>query len=396
MLTKSAVMQTYNRLPVSFVKGTGVYLFDSTGKRYLDALSGIAVCGLGHAHPQIHNTIAEQSRTLIHTSNLYEIPEQTRLAQRLCEISGMDQAFFCNSGAEANETAIKLARLYGHKKQVKSPTIVVMDGGFHGRTIATLTATSKRSNQAGFDPLLEGFYRIPYNDINAVSKLTKVRHHNIVAVLLESVLGESGVIPASIEYLQKLSQICTANDWLLMLDEVQTGNGRTGKFYAYQHAEIIPDIVTSAKGLGNGIPIGVCLAKESAANLKPGQHGSTFGGNPLACATANKVLDVLYTDQLIDRADYLGKRILSRLKDRLSGVNQVVDIRGSGLMIGIELSYPCKELVAIAMEAGLLLGVSQDTVIRLLPPLILTDAEADQIITSVVTLITDFTCNRQH
>ncbi len=383
----SHLMETYKRLPVAFVRGSGSWLEDAAGKRYLDALSGIAVCGLGHAHPRVTKAIAEQAGTLLHTSNLYEIPLQDRLADRLCALSGMDRVFFANSGAEANEAAIKIARLYGHGRGRSRPSIIVMKSSFHGRTMATLTATGNRKVQAGFEPLLSGFLRAPFNDVEAIRKIAK-NANEVVAILVEPVQGEGGIAVPDPDYLQRLRQICDDHGWLLMLDEVQTGNGRTGRFFAYQHTDVLPDVVTTAKGLGNGVPIGACLARGAAANVfGPGNHGSTFGGNPLVCAAANAVLDVLEEDGLIDRAAVLGARILGGLRTRLKGNNLVSDIRGHGLMIGVELTEPCGALVAQGLAAGILLNVTRDNVIRLLPPLTLSDAEADMVVDRVADLI---------
>jgi acetylornithine aminotransferase len=381
------LMETYKRLPVAFARGTGNWLEDTEGKRYLDALSGIAVCGLGHAHPRVTRAIAEQAGTLLHTSNLYKVPLQERLADRLCELSGMERVFFANSGAEANEAAIKIARLHGNNRNLSKPSIIVMETSFHGRTMATLTATGSRKVQAGFEPLLTGFLRAPFNDVEAISKIA-ANANEVVAILVEPVQGEGGIAVPAPDYLAKLRQICDDQGWFLMLDEVQTGNGRTGKFFAYQHTGILPDVVTTAKGLGNGVPIGACLARGTAATVfGPGNHGSTFGGNPLVCAAANAVLDALVEDDLMPRATELGARILGGLRERLSGNNQVRDIRGVGLMIGIELAEPCGELVAQGLEAGILINVTRDNVVRLLPPLTLSDAEADLVVEKVAALI---------
>ena len=377
------VMETYGRLPVSFVSGAGSYLTDTSGKQYLDALSGIAVCGLGHAHPKVFEAIKQQAATLIHTSNLYGIPLQERLAQRLCALSGMDKAFFCNSGAEANEAAIKIGRLYGHNREINNPTIIVADDSFHGRTMATLSATGNAKVRAGFDPLVSGFIRVPFNDLEAIEHIAE-NSHEVVAIMVEPILGEGGIIIPNNNYLAKLRQICDKNKWLLILDEVQTGNGRTGTFFAYQQESILPDIVTTAKGLGNGFPIGACIAKGVASEiLIPGKHGSTFGGNPLACAAANAVLDTLAEDDLMNRARDLGNHIVAGLTTALSGNNRVVDIRGRGLMIAIEMDTPCPNLVTTALENGILINVARDNVVRLLPPLTLRDDEADQLIAKV-------------
>jgi acetylornithine aminotransferase len=383
----SNLMETYKRLPVAFSRGEGVYLEDSNGKRYLDALSGIAVCGLGHAHPAITRAISEQAATLTHTSNLYEIPLQTSLAEKLCERAGMDKVFFGNSGAEANEAAIKIARLHGHNQGIETPTVVVMEGSFHGRTMATLTATGNRKVQAGFEPLLKGFVRAPFGDAEAVALIAR-NNPDVTAVLVEPVQGEGGIIIPDDGYLAALRKICDEHNWLLMLDEVQTGNGRTGALFAYQKAGVLPDVVTTAKGLGNGVPIGACLARGEAAEiLKPGNHGSTFGGNPLVCAVAHAVLDTLDSDNLIARAAELGDRITRGLRDALAGNNEVQDIRSSGLMIGVELSAPCPELVEKALHEGVLLNVTRDNVVRLLPPLVLSDDEADELVNRVARVI---------
>jgi acetylornithine aminotransferase len=372
---------------VAFSHGSGAYLEDSNGKRYMDALTGIAVCGLGHAHPNVTRALTRQAGTLLHTSNLYEIPLQSALADKLCELSGMDKVFFANSGAEANEAAIKIARLHGHNKGVVKPAIVVTDDSFHGRTMATLTATGSRKAQAGFEPLLSGFVRAPYNDLPAIEQIAD-NNPDVVAVMVEPVLGEGGIIIPDHGYLEGLRRICDRKSWFLILDEVQTGNGRTGAFFAYQHTPILPDVVTTAKGLGNGIPIGACLARGEAGDVfQPGKHGSTFGGNPLACAAALAVLETLENDGLFERAATLGKRILDGLKQNLAGNNEVVDVRGSGLMIAIELREPCADIVATALENGLLLNVTRDNVVRLLPPLILTDEEADTLVRSVSEII---------
>ncbi len=385
-MTDAALMPTYGRLPVAFEKGEGAWLVDTEGRRYLDALCGIAVCGLGHAHPGVAEAVARQAQTLIHTSNLYRIPLQEHLAERLCQAAGMDRAFFGNSGAEANEAAIKLARLYGHKRGFKQPTIVVMEGAFHGRTMATLTATGSRKVQAGFEPLLKGFVRAPFGDLEAVRRIA-ANQQEVVAILVEPIQGEGGIVMPPDGYLEALRSICDDNAWLLMLDEVQSGSGRTGRLFAYQHTSILPDVVTVAKGIANGVPIGVCLARGEAANVfGPGNHGSTFGGNPLAAAAALATLDAL-EDGLYARADELGQRIRDGLEQALAGCNQVVTIRGRGLMLGIELAAPAPDLVRQALDAGVLLNVTQDRVVRLLPPLILTDAEADELVERVADLI---------
>ncbi len=382
-----AVMPTYNRIPVAFVRGEGSYLYDNEGKAYFDALTGLAVCGLGHAHPKVADAIARQASTLLHTSNLYRIPGQERLATRLCDLSGMENVFFCNSGAEANEAAIKIARLYGHARNVDTPHIVVADGSFHGRTMATLTATGNRKVQAGFEPLLSGFVRAPYDDVESVEKIA-ANNKNVVAVLVEPILGEGGIVIPDDGYLAALRGICDRHDWLLMLDEVQTGNGRTGRYFAFQHTTAVPDVVTTAKGLGNGVPIGACLARgEAAKMLVAGTHGSTFGGNFVACAAANAVIDELTDGGMTARAAELGERMLARFANRLAGNNRIKEIRGKGLMVAVELNQPCTELIKAALDAGVLLNVTTDTVVRLLPPLTMSDDEADAVVDKVVVLI---------
>ncbi|MEZ5557182.1 MAG: aspartate aminotransferase family protein [Pseudomonadales bacterium] len=381
------LMDTYKRLPVAFEKGAGAYLEDASGRRYLDALSGIAVCGLGHAHPAVTQAIAHQAQTLLHTSNLYRIPLQERLAARLCEMSGMERVFFGNSGAEANEAAIKIARLHGHQRGLQRPAVIVMEGSFHGRTMATLTATGNRKVQAGFEPLLSGFVRAPFNNLDAIRQIA-ANTNEISAVLVEPIQGEGGIVIPSGDYLAQLRQICDANQWLLMLDEVQTGNGRTGSFFAYQRSGVMPDVVTTAKGLGNGVPIGACLARGVAASVfAPGNHGSTFGGNPLVCAAALAVLDTLENDGLMERAAVLGERMVDGFRKALNGCNQVMEVRGCGLMIGIALTVPAGDLVAKGVEQGVLINVTGENVVRLLPPLILSDAEADEIVERVSALI---------
>jgi len=380
-------MNTYARLPVAFVKGSGAYVEDSDGKRYLDALTGLAVCGLGHAHPALAKALSNQAHTLLHTSNLYEIPSQAALAERLAALSGMDKVFFGNSGAEANEAAIKIARLHGQKRGIQRPAVLVTDQSFHGRTMATLTATGNRKVQAGFEPLLTGFVRAPYNDAATVRQIA-ANNPDIAAVLVEPIQGESGINVPDDGYLDALRAICDANDWLLMLDEVQTGNGRTGRFFAYQHTYTTPDVVTTAKGLGNGVPIGACLARGAAAEMfQPGHHGSTFGGNLLACAAAHAVLDTLENENLFERAADLGERIKSGLKDALKGNNDIKEVRGKGLMIAVELNNPVPGLVNAGLERGILVNAIGDTIVRLLPPLNLSDEEADHVVAKVTALI---------
>ena len=383
----TSLMNTYARLPVSFVKGSGATVEDSDGNTYLDALTGLAVCGLGHAHPAVAKAVSDQAETLLHTSNLYEMPIQAALAERLTALSGMDKAFFGNSGAEANEAAIKIARLHGQKRGIKSPMVVVTDQSFHGRTMATLTATGNRKAQAGFEPLLNGFVRAPFNDPATVEQIA-ADNPQIAAVLVEPVQGESGIRIPDDGYLDALRAICDANGWLLMLDEVQTGNGRTGRYFAYQHTGCLPDVVTTAKGLGNGIPIGVCLARGEAAELfQPGHHGSTFGGNFIACAAAHTVLDTIESENLVRRAGQLGKRIVDGLGKSLRGDNRIKEVRGKGLMIAVELNEPVPGLVNAGLERGILINAIGDTIVRLLPPLNLTDEEADEVVARVSAVI---------
>ena len=382
-----AIMPTYGRQDVAFVKGEGSWLEDAEGKRYLDALGGLAVIVLGHANLAVSRTLSEQSATLLHTSNLYRIPKQEQLADELKRLSGMDNMFFGNSGAEANECAIKIARLYGHNKGVEDPTIIVADSSFHGRTLATLTATGNRKVQAGFEPLVKGFIRVPFNDIDSVNEIAEQKN-NVVAIMVEPIQGEGGIQVPDDDYLKRLRDVCDANDWLLILDEIQCAIGRTGTFFCYEQSGICPDIVTIAKGLANGVPIGVCLASGKASEvMQPGTHGSTFGGNPLSCATALTVINEIEANQLTDRAAELGDRIMNGFRERLDGLNNVTEIRGKGLMIGIELDSPCGELVAKAFDKGLLINVTAERVVRLLPHLTTSDEEADQIVDIVSGLI---------
>ena len=386
----SHLMPTYSPLPVTFVKGEGVWLWDDKGQRYLDALAGIAVCGLGHCHPKLSEAVCEQAKTLIHTSNLYHIDKQEKLATKLVGLSGMDNVYFCNSGAEANEAAIKLARLHGHNKGIDLPTIIVMEQSFHGRTMATLTASGNRKVQAGFEPLLTGFVRVPYNNIDAVNHVA-IHNKNIVAVLVEPYQGEGGVNIPQAQYLQDLRRICDENNWFLMLDEVQCGIGRSGKWFAFQHSAIVPDVMTLAKGLGSGVAIGACLANGKASSVfKPGNHASTFGGNPLACAAAFATLNIIEEENLISHAMKLGNFIRDRLKQSLTGEAGVVQIRGQGLMIGIELAVPCSGLVTKALERGLLINVTSDKVVRLLPALVMQQDEAEQVVESISAIIKEF------
>jgi len=384
------LMQTYARQPVAFDRGEGVWLFDENGDRYLDALAGVAVSGLGHAHPVLARALCEQAGRLLDTSNLYRIPLQERLAERLCTLSGLERAFFCNSGAEANEAAIKIARLYAHNRGIENPAIVVMEKSFHGRTMATLSATGNRKVQAGFEPLVTGFVRVPFGDAGAVAALAE-HHKNIVAVLVEPYQGEGGVQVPQLDYLAQLRRICDENTWLLMLDEVQTGIGRTGTWFAFQHTDIKPDVMTLAKGLGSGVPIGACLARGVAAEtFVAGKHGSTFGGNPLACVAALTTLRVMEDDKLLENAAAVGAFIRADLLHRLAGLAGVREVRGQGLMIGIELDRPCGDLVKQALARKLLINVTNESVVRLLPPLILKREEAALLTEKLAALIKAF------
>lgn len=384
------LMNTYGRQPVAFARGEGVWVWDTEGRKYLDALSGIAVTGLGHAHPRVVEAITEQAGRMIHASNLYRIPEQERLADKLAAVSGMDRVFLCNSGCEANEAAIKLARLHGHQKGIEQPVIIVMEKAFHGRTIATLSATGSRKVQAGFEPLLTGFSRVPYGDREAIEHVA-ANNRSVVAVLVEPIQGEGGINVPDDAYLGFLRESCDRHGWLLMFDEVQTGMGRTGKWFAFQHTGISPDVMTLAKGLGNGVPIGACLARGAAGDVfSPGKHGSTFGGNPLCCAASLATLEAIEAEGLLENASRVGGLIRAELSQRLAGEPGVKQIRGKGLMIGIELDRPCGDLVKRGLEAGLLINVTADTVVRLLPPLILRNGEAQLLVERLAELIRSF------
>ena len=384
------LMKNYAPLPVTFVNGEGATLWDTDGKQYLDVLSGVAVCSLGHAHPDVAMAITKQAKQLIHTSNWYHIAHQEELAAQLCQLSGMDNVFFGNSGAEANETAIKLARLYGHRKDIDEPAIIVMDGSFHGRTLATLSATGNRKVHAGFEPLVQGFVRAPYNDLEAIENIAK-NNHNVVAVLVEPIIGEGGINIPDAGYLSGIRKLCDDNGWLMILDEIQTGMCRTGEWFAFQHTDITPDIMTLAKALGNGVPIGACLAKGVAAELfHPGNHGSTYGGNPLVCAAALAVVSTMKTQNLAARSKTLGNTMLAQLKTNLAENSAIIDIRGKGLMLAVELDRPCGELTQLALDKGLLINVTADKVVRLLPPLIISDDQATEITQKVSALIKDF------
>lgn len=388
MSAPSHIMNTYGSMAIEFDYGEGIWLYDRDGKQYMDALSGIGVCALGHAHPAVTQAISEQAAKLVHTSNLYHIGNQKKLADILTAASGMENVFFSNSGAEANEAAIKMARLYGSNQGIEKPEIIVFETSFHGRTLATLTAGGNEKIKQGFGPLVEGFVRSPYNNIEAVKALSS--NKNIVAILVEPIQGEGGLNVPDADFLNQLRDISCANNWLLMLDEVQTGNGRTGKYFAYQHTRCLPDIVTTAKGLGNGMPIGACLAQGKAASLfQPGHHGSTYGGNPLACAAALATVNTLIDENIIENAATMGDYILQQFNEKLAQQQNVVNIRGKGLMIGIELAQPCTELVQLAMDKGFLINVAATKVIRLLPPLIINQQQADTLITAVCELIAD-------
>jgi acetylornithine aminotransferase len=384
-------MPTYARLPVTFDHGEGAWLWDENNKRYLDALAGVAVCNLGHAHPSVHKAICEQSDKLLHTSNWYNIAVQEQLATRLIDKSGMDNVFFCNSGTEANEAAIKLARKFGHQLGISKPSIIVMEKSFHGRTLAALSATGNTKIQQGFGPLVEGFVRVPYNNIDAIRQAISL-DNTIVAILVEPIQGEGGVNIPDIDYLHNIRDLCNKHHLLMMLDEIQTGIGRTGKFLSYQHSNSIPDVCTLAKALGNGVPIGACLARgEAAMLLNPGSHGSTFGGNLLACSAALAVLSTLDKESIIEQVQFKGDAICTGLAKQLQGNPHIVDIRHLGLMIGIELDNTCTDLIQSALQQGLLINVTNDKVIRLLPPLIINEQQINLLVDTLSTLIQEYT-----
>lgn len=386
----ASLIAAYGRLPVTMQRGEGARLWDDQGREYLDALGGIAVCALGHADPAISEAIADQASQLMHVSNLYGIPQQEALGEALCRVAGMDKAFFCNSGAEANEACIKIARLHGHARGIETPTILVADTAFHGRTLATISATGNTKIQAGFGPLLDGFHVMPYNDVAAVEAIAAERK-DIVAIMIEPIQGEGGVHVPDAGYLQALRRLCDEHDWLLICDEIQSGMGRTGHWFACQAESVQPDLMSVAKALGNGMPIGACLAWGAAAELiQPGNHGSTFGGNPIACRTGLTVIEQMEERQLVTRAGELGERIQKGFNTALHNQPGINDIRGRGMMIGIELAVPCAELVKHALEAGVLINVTAGNVIRLLPPYILSDDEADELVRRISDLIIDF------
>ena len=388
-MTAAHLMQTYSPQPVAFARGEGAWLWDTEGKRYLDALAGIAVNGLGHAHPVLTKALAEQAARLIHVSNLFRVPEQERAAERVCALAGMDNAFFANSGAEANEAAIKLARLHGHQRGIENATIVVMEKAWHGRTLATLSATGSRKAQAGFEPLMGGFVRVPYNDIAAIERIAD--NASIVAVLMEVLQGEGGIHVADAGYLRRLREICDSKQWLLMIDEVQSGIGRTGKWFAHQWAGIVPDVMTLAKGLGSGVPIGACLARGVAAKVfKPGNHGTTFGGGPLVSVAALTTLEIIERDGLLEHARRMGEIIRGGLQKELAGVAGVKEVRGLGLMLGVELDRPCGEVVTRALAEGLVVNVTAERVIRLLPPLVIDEEQARQVVAILAPVVRAF------
>lgn len=384
------VMHTYARLPMAMSHGQGCWVWDTEGKKYLDGLGGIAVNTLGHAHPKLVPALQEQIGRLIHTSNYYASPLQESLAATLCELSSLDRVFFCNSGLEANEAALKIARKFGHNKGIDRPEVIVYEKAFHGRSIATLSATANPKIHAGFEPLLEGFVRVPLNDVAAIEEVANTRP-NVVAVFLEVIQGEGGVNPATVDYLRAIRRLCDENDWLLMLDEVQCGIGRTGKWFAHQWAGILPDVMPLAKGLGSGVPVGAVVCGPRAATvLQPGNHGTTFGGNALAMRAGIETLRIMREEQLLENATVVGAALRDGLVRELSGVTGVVEVRGQGLMLGIELARPCGDLLGRAAAAGLLISVTADRVVRLVPPLILTVAEAEQIVAILCPLIRAF------
>jgi len=388
-MTAAHLMKTYAPQPVAFARGEGAWLWDTEGRRYLDALAGIAVNGLGHGHPDLVAALSAQAGRLIHTSNLFRVPEQETLAERLCGLSGMDNAFFCNSGAEANECAIKIARLHGHQRGIENPAIIVMEKAWHGRTLATLSATGSRKAQAGFEPLMGGFLRVPYNDMAAIERLAG--QANVVAVLLEVLQGEGGINVADLDWLRQVREACDRRGWLLMIDEVQSGIGRTGRWFAHQWAGIVPDVMTLAKGLGSGVPIGACLARGAAAQVfKPGNHGTTFGGGPLVSVAGLTTLSVIERDGLLANAERQGEILAGGLREALAGVAGVREIRGRGLMIGVELDRPCGEIVGLALAAGLVANVTAERVIHLLPPLVIREEETREIVARLVPVVKAF------
>ena len=389
MTAASPVMPTYAPQPVAFDRGDGAWLYDTDGRRYLDLLAGIAVNTLGHNHPRLVAAIADQASKIIHTSNLFEIPLRRQLAQRLVDLSGMTNVFFCNSGLEANEAAIKIARKYGHDRGIDLPEIVVYEKAFHGRSLATLSATGNDKVQKGFEPLVSGFVRVPLNDIDALNRIAAERP-NVVAVFLEAIQGEGGIQPARTDYLRQVRALCDARGWLMMVDEVQCGTGRTGKWFAHQWAGIRPDVMPLAKGVSSGIPVGAVVAHGAAAEVfKPGNHGTTFGGNPLAMRAGLVTIEVMEEDGLLDHATAMGEVLMGGMRRELAGVPGVREVRGTGLMIGIELDRPCGEVVGLALKAGLVLNVTADSVVRLLPPLILSREQAELAVATLAPILRD-------
>jgi acetylornithine aminotransferase len=386
----SHVMHTYARQPVAFVRGQGVWLWDEAGRKYLDALAGIAVNTLGHAHPRLVQALTDQVGRIMHTSNLFEVPLQEQAADRIAEITGLDEVFFCNSGLEANEAAIKVARKYGHDRGIAEPAIIVMEKAFHGRSLATLSAGGSRKIQAGFEPLVQGFVRVPLNDLDAVRQVAE-HDKNVVAVFVEPIQGEGGINVARLEYLRGLKEICERQAWLFMSDEVQCGLGRTGKWFVYQHAGFLPDVVPLAKGLAGGVPVGACVVGGRAKGVfKPGNHGSTFGGNPLAMRGVVTTIDTMKDEGLLANAQRVGQAIQDGLKAALRGVPGVVEVRGMGLMIGVELDRPCGELVKMGLDAGIVFNVTADNVVRLLPALVISEAEGREVVERLVPLVRQF------
>ena len=387
----SHVMNTYARQPVAFVRGEGVWLWDEAGRKYLDALAGIAVNTLGYAHPRLTRALSQRIATgVIHTSNLWRIPDQEAAADRVAQITGLDEVFFCNSGLEANEAAIKVARKYGHDRGIAEPAIIVMEKAFHGRSLATLSATGSRKVQAGFEPLVSGFVRVPLNDLEAVRQVAE-HNRNVCAVMVEPIQGEGGINVSRLDYLRGLKEICDQHAWLFISDEVQCGLGRTGKWFVYQHAGFQPDVVPLAKGLGSGVPVGACVTGNRARGvLKPGNHGSTFGGNPLAMTAVITTLDTMREDGLLENAERVGKVIREGLGAALGGAKGVSEVRGMGMMIGVELEEPCGELVKAGLDAGLVINVTADKVVRIMPPLVMSEAEGAEVVRRLVPLVKAF------
>ena len=386
----SHVMNTYARQPVAFVRGQGVWLWDAAEKKYLDALAGIAVNTLGHNHPRLVRALTEQIGKIIHSSNLFQVPLQEQAADRIAQITGLDEVFFCNSGLEANEAAIKVARKYGHDRGIAEPAIIVMEKAFHGRSLATLSATASRKVQAGFEPLVQGFVRVPLNDLESVRQVA-AHNKNVVAVFVEPIQGEGGINVSRLEYLRGLREICDRNEWLFMSDEVQCGLGRTGKWFVYQHAGFLPDVVPLAKGLGSGVPVGACVTGGRAKGVfKLGNHGSTFGGNPLAMTAVVTTIDTMREEGLIANATRVGDAIRDGLTAGLAGLAGVTEVRGRGLMLGVELNRPCGELVARALDAGLVINVTADNVVRMLPALVMSETEGREVVERLVPLVREF------